>query len=142
MNQQCNVENMTKWIEALESGEYPQDPGGGRLKTDAGYCCLGVLCELDGETWTKLPGGGLGTYQTYDGFSAYPSNARMKRFLGFSGPVLQDAFADVDVLNDRGHSFIDIAARLRKEFNLPKAEPAGFPDGYLDSLSKEPPGFA
>ncbi len=39
----------TKWLEALESGNYKQ--GQGRLcaltdKGDKAYCCLGVLCEL------------------------------------------------------------------------------------------------
>ena len=34
----------TKWIEALESGSYPQ--GNGNLKKDGKYCCLGVACEI------------------------------------------------------------------------------------------------
>jgi hypothetical protein len=33
-----------KWIEMLESGNYPQTRQ--KLYTDNGYCCLGVLCEL------------------------------------------------------------------------------------------------
>lgn len=32
------------WIEALESGRYPQ--GIGVLRGKKGYCCLGVLCDL------------------------------------------------------------------------------------------------
>ena len=48
----ANKEVITKWVEALESGEFKQTHG--RLKgvdrahgTDAfGHCCLGVLCEL------------------------------------------------------------------------------------------------
>ena len=34
----------TLWVEALRSKEYPQ--GKGNLKTQDGYCCLGVLCDL------------------------------------------------------------------------------------------------
>lgn len=33
-----------KWIDALRSGEYQQDVG--VLKTEKGYCCLGVLADL------------------------------------------------------------------------------------------------
>ena len=33
-----------KWVAALRSGEYKQAQR--VLKTDTGYCCLGVLCEL------------------------------------------------------------------------------------------------
>lgn len=32
------------WVNALRSGDYPQ--ASGWLRTDEGYCCLGVLCEL------------------------------------------------------------------------------------------------
>lgn len=32
------------WLDALESGEYTQTKG--KLHTDAGYCCLGVLCDV------------------------------------------------------------------------------------------------
>lgn len=32
------------WTEALRSGEYEQARG--YLRTDNGYCCLGVLCEV------------------------------------------------------------------------------------------------
>ena len=46
----------TKWLEALRSGFYDQDRG--RLRTEAGFCCLGVLCDLYAEDhkdvhWTK-----------------------------------------------------------------------------------------
>ena len=33
-----------QWVEALRSGHYQQARG--RLKRDAGYCCLGVLCDI------------------------------------------------------------------------------------------------
>jgi hypothetical protein len=32
------------WLDALRSGEYEQAKG--YLKTDDGYCCLGVLCDI------------------------------------------------------------------------------------------------
>jgi len=36
-----------KWIAALRSGEYPQDKA--FLRSEKGYCCLGVLCDVAGE---------------------------------------------------------------------------------------------
>lgn len=35
-----------KWVEALRSGEYPQSRYA--LCTDKGYCCLGVLADIQG----------------------------------------------------------------------------------------------
>jgi len=33
-----------KWLAALRSGEYPQSAHA--LRSNEGYCCLGVLCDL------------------------------------------------------------------------------------------------
>lgn len=44
----------TRWIAALESGEYTQTHG--RLKRGNSYCCLGVLCDLvDNDAWLPDP---------------------------------------------------------------------------------------
>jgi hypothetical protein len=37
----------SKWLTALRSGNYKQSKM--QLKSDDGYCCLGVLCEVSGE---------------------------------------------------------------------------------------------
>jgi hypothetical protein len=64
----ANKEIMIQWRDALKSGEFRQAKG--KLRTDSGYCCLGVLCELhlrkvreDGEdlSWRR------GEYETSDG---------------------------------------------------------------------------
>lgn len=130
MAQTCNVENMTKWIEALESGEYPQDPNGGSLKTDAGFCCLGVLEDIAGAKWGPAPG--LGRYETQDGLTAMPSSRTLLGFLGLpTGPdqdtvIVHDPEVGfnrgVHILNDIGKTFAHIAGLLRTEFNIPKAE--------------------
>jgi hypothetical protein len=39
-----NPEIKAQWTAALRSGEYQQSEG--KLRTDDGYCCLGVLCDL------------------------------------------------------------------------------------------------
>lgn len=41
-----NKEAAMRWADALESGKYKQTIG--MLKDERGYCCLGVLCEVDG----------------------------------------------------------------------------------------------
>lgn len=43
------------WLAALRSGKYAQTTGALREETILGdhtYCCLGVLCEVVGVTWT------------------------------------------------------------------------------------------
>lgn len=40
-----NLDNIVKWCEALESGEYEQTKDCLHENGD-GYCCLGVACEL------------------------------------------------------------------------------------------------
>lgn len=49
-----NTENVQKLVEALRSGKYPQARGA--LRTEAGYCCLGVACDISGlGTWQADP---------------------------------------------------------------------------------------
>lgn len=36
--------NVKLWLKALRSGEYKQVKG--RLRTEEGYCCLGVACDV------------------------------------------------------------------------------------------------
>jgi len=40
----ANKENITKWVDALKSGEYEQTVGA--LRNEWGYCCLGVACDV------------------------------------------------------------------------------------------------
>lgn len=47
-----DAELKAKWIAALRSGEFKQTRG--YLKDDAGYCCLGVLCKVQGADFSKL----------------------------------------------------------------------------------------
>jgi hypothetical protein len=37
------------WCEALRSGKYPQTQK--RLRTEEGFCCLGVLADILGAPW-------------------------------------------------------------------------------------------
>ena len=42
-----NPQIKQKWVSALRSGEYQQTQR--YLRTDNGFCCLGVLCDLYGK---------------------------------------------------------------------------------------------
>lgn len=60
------------WVKALLSGDYKQDQS--YLKTDDGYCCLGVLCNLEGVEWSEETKGGErgymhGRYREAEGIS-------------------------------------------------------------------------
>lgn len=48
-----NHETKTRWLAALESGEYQQCSG--TLSNGSGYCCLGVLAKIEGATFTPNP---------------------------------------------------------------------------------------
>ena len=48
-----------KWVRALRSGKYTQAIG--QLKTEDGFCCLGVLCDVyDSSNWTVASDPDLG----------------------------------------------------------------------------------
>ena len=40
-----NKKDAMKWVKALRSGKYKQTKG--ILKNSKGFCCLGVLCEIN-----------------------------------------------------------------------------------------------
>lgn len=97
-----NKENMIKWAEALESGQYKQHRGGWGTRTldgsdGLGFCCLNVACVvLHGKTWDDL---------SCDAWTG------TRHALGLSEQQIEQfpCMNDVDVL-----SFTEIAARIRK----------------------------
>ena len=114
----CKREVGQRWLNALRSGKYPQARG--KLQTDEGFCCLGVLEHcLTGIV--EMTDDGLGNMVS----CGYPSMPWLKehniKFLYFNGdgnsrahcsPLLN--FKDgtritADVANDCGYSFSDIA---------------------------------
>lgn len=51
-----DAELKAKWVQALRSGEYQQCNGLLRFERDdgkSGYCCLGVLLDVQGAAWTQ-----------------------------------------------------------------------------------------
>lgn len=53
----CNTENMTRFVKALESGNYAINQGNLQSIVDgtSRYCCLGVACDVSGlGSWEKI----------------------------------------------------------------------------------------
>lgn len=99
-----------KWVQALRSGDYKQTTG--HLRTDEGFCCLGVLCDLhrqesDGAWHTngaqmryKLPSG------DWD-YALLPETVQEWAGMRSLNPVVKDEA--LSGLNDAGWTFGDIA---------------------------------
>jgi hypothetical protein len=104
------LEHAKTWIEALESGKYPQTRG--RLKNRQGYDFLGVACELSGLSRFEDSGDGDGF--KYLGNATFPSS----QVLDYYPPFTTAFMRMLAGLNDDGGSFKEIAARLRQEFGL------------------------
>lgn len=91
-----------KWIKALRSGKYPQGQYQLCLREYEPdfdqYCCLGVLCDING-TLTEN-----GTDNSRDEYSKQPSPYHCRQWgLG------SDAVAALIEMNDGGESFAQIA---------------------------------
>lgn len=86
-----------KWVKALRSGKYKQGQVG-RLKSESGYCCLGVLCEIEGMKSAQDVAGGYYYYgQNQTHTHAYPDGKSLRHGLGM---ITNSIF--LSQLNDAG----------------------------------------
>lgn len=116
-------ETRQAWTKALRSGDFKQadsylkqvdwynEATGGRLDepTVIGYCCLGVLCEVDEDIQTE--GTDLDVFQLYEfGASIGDPVCTMPNKDMYLHWKLDDQVANsLAALNDQGASFEDIA---------------------------------
>lgn len=126
--------NLEKWLQALEGDEFSQ--GKKRLRTEEGYCCLGVACEIykretgEGE-WLKFFDESIQKdawefiLEAKKSSALLPSKVSMwllgeKPKYDFAvSPYLVanedgDTRDSLTVLNDSGVSFKEIAAAVRE----------------------------
>lgn len=105
------LEDMNKWIEALESGKYEQlrhTLKGEKEDGSVGFCCLGVFCEIKGrvvrtETLTK---GDFG-----DPYYAYVGDGSHYDFTENNMP---NSIKEIGIeMNDNGESFKVIAQMIK-----------------------------
>jgi hypothetical protein len=121
----CNRENMTKLVEALESGNYQQARGYLRVLnsdgTAKGYCCLGVACDISGVGHWFGRGYRVREHNT-SAFALPPTTGlplQVQEWLGVDDPFVRISSQHAlcaTTLNDNGWDFHQIAAQLRKVY--------------------------
>lgn len=104
------TEVIKRWVTALKSGKYKQAQK--QLRTNAGFCCLGVLCDLarkdGGDDWTPS------SLQGYE----YKKNCGvlqddMERFIfGDNTYTLSHTLVE---MNDNGATFKEIAKVIEEK---------------------------
>lgn len=103
-------EVVQRWVAALRSGEYSQSYA--HLRTSAGFCCLGVLCDLNhkdgGAPWGESDDTGSTEYRG----STEMLNHDMKEFIRGERTVIFVHYAE---LNDNGMTFTELADKIEKE---------------------------
>ena len=118
--------NAEKWLQALESGDYPQSTH--CLKDKDGYCCLGVACDIfmkeTGEgSWEQhkesTPQESLEVFVLDGEVESGVLTSRVREWLGLydeCGASKDNPHGNASCtnMNDHGASFQHIAAILRK----------------------------
>jgi hypothetical protein len=101
------------WVAALRSGRYRQV--GEHLRTDLGFCCLGVACDVyragrwrrrSGGEWVFLDQTAELPLAVLDAYQLRSTDARF-------GPHLESD--SLLIANDRGQSFAWIADLIERE---------------------------
>lgn len=109
----CNKSNMTKLVEALESGKYKQTTG--TLRRNDNFCCLGVACELfDLEEKPDL-GWDLGTYNGHGGYLP-PVVMNWLCVADHELPVEYESQETAAKMNDSDRTFAEIAEALKETY--------------------------
>lgn len=91
------------WCAALRSGKYKQGEGLLRSANDE-YCCLGVLCDVDGAEWDLS---GLGFYRADP---THGATALLTQHFRSRAHLSRDTEAALTNLNDEeGKTFSEIA---------------------------------
>lgn len=107
-----NTQIKQQWVTALRSGEYTQARR--NLKTEQGFCCLGVLCDLYAEeTGTKwevhtTEDDEPFTHYTFDNYSSYLPEF-VEKWAGLAMPNPHVGESSLAQLNDSGSTFEEIA---------------------------------
>jgi hypothetical protein len=109
-----NPQIKQKWVDALRSGDYQQ--GQCYLRTNSGFCCLGVLCDLYGKEnnveWQHNEV--VGYFYENHSFSL-PSSVLEWAGLEYCNPRVDDETNSLAGLNDKGSTFIEIANLIEEQ---------------------------
>ena len=102
-----------RWCKALRSGKYPQAQG--CLRTDDGFCCLGVGCDIvDPTKWSNwsTPGARPAGWR-YDNTMTSHMPKAIRQFTYGLSETEESALVD---LNDKGADFFKIADYIEANF--------------------------
>lgn len=94
-----NKQLKTKWLKALRSGKYKQISRS--LHTAEGFCCLGVLCDIQGAKWT------LNENSVADNYVVEGTDSEGMPHTMYAGEI-NNPHA-LSGMNDAGKSFAEIA---------------------------------
>lgn len=101
-----NKELKAKWVAALHSGDYEQAKGA--LRTETGFCCLGILCEVaQFPEWDGMRCGGLN-----ESIPKYICDRINLPYGSFKTPCDDNLME----MNDEGKSFTEIANYIERNF--------------------------
>jgi len=113
------------WVNALRSGHYNQ--GEGALKTYEGFCCLGVLCDVLGRSFTEDNGDSDHPFRCEGEGESLPETVReeagMRSSLGNLPEgehmeVLGKAQPSLAHANDGGATFQEIADFIETHYEI------------------------
>ena len=105
---------LTDWVAALRSGKYEQQKG--TLKGAEGYCCLGVLCSING----KEPEVALFLYDDNQDQIIDDLDEGSSVLYEFCNQSINNSFIyDRAIeMNDEGKSFEEIADFIEREASV------------------------
>jgi hypothetical protein len=119
-----DAEVKERWVAALRSGQYTQATG--KLRTDSGFCCLGVLCDIyDGEEWTTHSdidddGNEMETESWYyldSNLDVLPYKVTQWAELESDNPKVESKGCEsIAEINDSGSTFAEIADLIELNF--------------------------
>lgn len=104
------------WLDALRSGEYEQ--GAGRLHSEGGFCCLGVLCDLyakeNGASWTQPTSDEPNDYGMNGEYVYLPKDIAQWANINQFGVIVRGDHNHIDLadMNDKGQTFVEIAEAI------------------------------
>ena len=104
-----NPELKQKWVAALRSGDYEQARGA--LGDGTGYCCLGVLCDIDPSVKIGKDG-----YAVFPGGSISDDSLTTDYALSIGVPTVVESRL-IEMNDDFGKSFEQIALHIER--NIP-----------------------
>jgi hypothetical protein len=121
---------LTKWVEALRSGEYKQ--GTGFLCCEGRYCCLGVLCKINNRPLllteiSKEEAAELGVIFDKSNNKLSPAFESAYRVLQDLGSFPHNVYAwirnqasfSLADCNDKGLTFLEIADIIEQVWQEP-----------------------